>query len=187
MLQSFIKDFARSFYSPKSLYREISLGRRSVSWLCVLVYCLVYVVGSFWLYFKGFTPFVEPWLKLPEDRYYLIQSFYIIPLVFLMWILATGVLHVLSKQLGGKGDFNTLFSMTGYSLWAPWYPLIIVDIIHATPEWLYNTVLGACIIFVITGTAAAVKVEEKIKAVSAFAASIISFASIGLILFTYIR
>ncbi len=59
------------------------------------------------------------WLKLPEKTYYLIESFYILPLIFLMWILAAGVLHVLSGTFfGGKGRFENLFVMTGYSLLA---------------------------------------------------------------------
>ncbi|MGD8751255.1 MAG: YIP1 family protein [Anaerolineales bacterium] len=187
MLNSFIKDFLRAFYSPKILYQEISADRQSGSWLCVLIYCLVYVGGSLWLYFEGFTPFVEPWIKLSGDRYYLVQAFYILPLVFLMWILGTGVLHIMSNQFGGSGRFDTLFSMTGYSLWAPWYPLIIVDSIHSTPEWLYNTVLGVCIILILIGTTIAVMIEEKVNLVTAIFSSVIAFTSIGLILFTYIR
>ena len=187
MLKSFIKGFVRTFYLPRSLYGEISKGRHYNSWLCVLIYCLVYVVGSLLLYFKGFTPFVKPWIKLPEDIYYLVQAFYIIPLVFLMWILGTGVLHVLSRHFGGSGRFDVLFIMTGYSLWAPWYLLIVVDCIHSTPEWLYNTILIACIIFVFIGTTIAVMVEEKINLLFASVSSAIALLSIGLILFTYIR
>ena len=187
MLKIFIKGFVRAFYSPRSLYEEISKGRYYNSWLCVLIYCLLYVVGSLWLYFKRFTPFMDTWIKLPEEIYYLVQSFYIIPLIFLMWILGAGVLHVVSKSFGGSGRFDVLFIMTGYSLWAPWYPLIIVDCIHSTPEWLYNTVLGICIILILTGTTVASMVEEKIKLVGALISSIIAFVSIGLILFTYIR
>ena len=104
-----------------------------------------------------------------------------------MWILGAGVLHVVSKSFGGSGRFDVLVIMTGYSLWAPWYPLIIVDCIHSTPEWLYNTVLGICIILILAGTTAATMVEEKIKLVGALISSIIAFISIGLILFTYIR
>jgi len=181
------KDFIRVFYSPKSLYREISKGRKCSSWLCVLVYCLIYIMGSLWLYFRGFTPFVKPWIKLPEDVYYLVQAFYLLPLVFLMWILGTGVLHILCKQFGGNGRFEVLLIMTGYSLWAPWYPLIVVDCIHSTPEWLYNTVLVLCIVFILIGTTVAAMVEEKINLIVAFISSVISLSSIGLILFTYIR
>ena len=187
MVKKLTKDFIQAFYSPKSLYREISMGKQSSSWIFVLIYCLVYVLGSLWLYFKGFTPFVWTWIKLSEEYYYLVQSFYIIPLVFLMWILGTGVIHVVSKYFGGKGRFDVLFTMTGYSLWVPWYPLIIVDCIHSIPEWLYNIVLGICIILILFGTTIATMIEERINLIGAIISTIIAFTSIGLILFTYIR
>ena len=187
MLTKLIKNFAQAFYSPKSLYREISTTGQSNSWIFVLLYCLIYVFGSLWLYFKGFTPFVSPWIKLSEEYYYLVQSFYIIPLIFLMWILGTGVIHLVSKHMGGKGRFDVLLKMTGYSLWVPWYPLIIVDVIHSTPEWLYNSVLGTCIILILIGTSVATVIEEKVNFLKATTATIIGFISIGLITFTYIR
>ena len=187
MLKNLTIEFCQAFYSPKALYQKISKERKSSSWLCVLFYCLIYILGSLWLYFRGFTPFMKPWIKLPEDIYYLVQAFYCLPLVFLMWILGTGVLHVLCRQFGGKGRFEILFLMTGYSLWAPWYLLIVVDCIHSTPEWLYNSVLLVCIIFILIGTSAAALVEEKVNLIVAFISSVISLVSIGLIIFTYIR
>ena len=187
MFKQVFFDFLRSFYAPKTLYSEIAADRRSDSWLCVLLYCLIYVAGSIWLYLNGFTPFVEPWIMLPGESYYLIQSFYIIPLTFLMWILGAGVLHVLSWPFGGRGRFKVLFVMTGYSLWAPWYLLIIVDCIHTTPEWLYNTVLLTSMVLIVIGTTLVVIAEEKTAMMPAILASVIAFASIGAILFTYIR
>ncbi len=187
MLKNLIHGFLQAFYAPKSLYGGISQGRRYHSWLCVLIYGLIYVIGTVWLYVRGFTPFTEPWIKLSISNYYLIQSFYILPLVFLMWILGAGVIHVLSGLLGGQGRFDVLFQMTGFSLWAPWYPLIVVAWSHSTPEWLYNTVLGLCMILILIGTTVATMVEEKIRPMGAVFSTIIAFASIGAILFTYIR
>jgi hypothetical protein len=187
MLKIFLKGFIQAFYSPKTLYKKISKGDKYNSWICVLVYCLVYVAGSLWLYLKDLTPFVETWIKLPEDIYYLVQSIYIIPLIFLMWVLGAGVLHFVSKMFGGNGRFDVLVRITGYSLWAPWYPLMIVDSIHSTPEWLYNLVLGICIILILAGTTVAAMIEEKIKLPGAIISSLIAFISIGAILFTYIR
>lgn len=80
-----------------------------------------------------------------------------------------------------------LFYMTGYSTWVPWYPLIIVDCIHATPEWLYNLVLLFCIILILVNTSVAVKVEKKLNYTQAAFVTAIAFVSIGLVLFTFIR
>jgi hypothetical protein len=104
-----------------------------------------------------------------------------------MWILGTGVIHIVSKMFKGKGRFETLFIMTGYSLWAPWYLLIIVDCIHATPEWLYNAVLGICIVLILIETTMATVSEERIEFYKAAIPTIVAFISIGLITFTYIR
>ncbi len=145
------------------------------------------LAGTLWLYARGFTPFVAPWLKLPEETYYLIEAFYILPLCFLMWIMGTGVLRILGRIFGGTGRFETLLTMTGYSLWAPWYPLIVVDCLHSTPEWLYNTVLAACIVLLPIETAIAVKVEEKIRWPAAVVCAVVSVGSVGVITFTYIR
>jgi len=179
--------FLKTFYAPRGLYQAISQGQRYDSWLCVLSYSLFYVGGSLWLYFKGYTPFVTPWLKIPESSYYLVQSVYILPLVFAMWILATGILMGVSRFFGGQARDTVLFRMTGYSLWAPWYLLIIVDCIHATPEWLYNTVLFICMILILRGTALATKIETRTSSFGAVVAALLALVVTGLILFTYIR
>lgn len=186
-LSGFLQDFLRAFYSPKRLYFDLARNPKSGSWFCVLIYSLVYVAGSLWLYYYGFTPFVEPWITLTPERYYLVQAFYILPLVYLMWILGTGVLHLLSQLFGGRGRFETVFNMTGYALWAPWYPLIVVDCIHATPDWVYNVVSGGCLVLVLRGTTIAVMIAEQIRWMAAIFSAVVAVSSIGLILFTYIR
>jgi hypothetical protein len=187
-LKVFLRDFARVYTSPHRLYREMAAGRSSGSWICVLVYCVVYELGALWLYFAGFTPFVDPWLKIPPESYYLVEALYILPLVFVVWILGAGVLHVLGRYLfAGKGSFENVFAMTGYSLWAPWYPLIVADSIHVTPEWLYNIVLGGCAALMFFETALVARAEEKISWGAALFSSLITVSAGGVILFTYIR
>ncbi len=46
MVKTFLADLARVFHAPRSLYRDISRGRSTASWLCVLLYGLVYVGGG---------------------------------------------------------------------------------------------------------------------------------------------
>jgi hypothetical protein len=98
------------------------------------------------------------------------------------------VLRVLAGTLfGGKGRFETLLIMTGYALWAPWYPLIVVDSIHATPKWLYNTVLGGCILLLLVQVSMAARAEERIGWPAAAACAAAAAGSVGVVLFTYIR
>jgi hypothetical protein len=187
VLQEVLRDFTRVFTLPGLLYRDLAAGKKSDSWLCVLIYSVIYQAGALWLYCSGFTPFVKPWLKIPEPIYYLMEAFFILPLVFLVWIMAAGVLHVLSRLFRGGGRFETILVMTGWSLWAPWYALIVVDSIHATPEWLYSIVLGSCALLSFYETALVARTEEKIGWPAALAASLVAVTAAGVILFTYIR
>jgi len=180
-------DFTRAFYAPRRLYKSIHEGRTTPSWLCVLVYCAIYMFGTLWLYFNGYKPFTEPWIVLDPEIYYLVETFYLTPLIFLMWILGAGTIHITSKLFGGSGKFDNIFRMTGYSLWAPWYLLIIVDSIHSTPEWLYNTVLVLCIALILIGTAIATRTEQKIGIVGSVLVTATAFATVAGITFTYIR
>ncbi len=182
----FIRDFWRAFFAPKTLYTEIHNGHRTPSWLCVSIYCGIYVIGTLWLSFTGRQPVVEPFIKLDPSSYYLVQSFYEAPLVFLMWFQAAGTIQVLSKLLGGKGYFDIILTMTGYALWAPWMILIPFDI-FSTPEWLYNLVLGFCILFVVAGTSLATKIAAGIGWLSATSVSLVAFFAIAIILFAFIR
>lgn len=180
-------DFARAFYAPRALYTELRAGRRSPSWVCVLVYCLIYMAGTLWLHLHGFEPFTAPWLVLDPKVYYLVETFYLTPVVFLAWILGAGIIQVLGRLFGGQGSFEGTLHMTGYSLWAPWYPLIIMDIIQTAPEWIYNTVLAACMVLIVVGTTIAVRIEQRISVPAALATAIVTFGSVGVMLFTYIR
>lgn len=186
-IKLFFQGFIKSLFKPFSLYRDIEKGKSYYSWICVLVYCLIYVFASLWLYFNGYEPFVNTWIKIPEDIYYLVQSFYILPVIFFMWILATGIIHIISKLFKGNGRVPVLFKMTGYSLWAPWYILFIFDCIHSIPEIVYNIVLIICIVLVIFNTVVAAWIEEKINIIGAILSTLVAFTSIGVITFTYIR
>ena len=182
-----LHDFARAFYAPRSLYADMHAGRATPSWACVLVYCLIYVIACFWLYFSGHEPFTEPWIMLDKQTYYFAEAFYLTPLIFQVWIMGAGTIHVLSRLLGGTGNFDTSLKMTGYSFWAPLYLVIIVDSIHATPEWLYNLVIIIAMILVISGTSIAVKIEHSMGWFRSVPVAVVTIAALGAVLFTYVR
>lgn len=182
-----LSDFARAFYAPRALYTDLRAGRPSPSWLCVLVYCLIYMVMTVWLHLHQFEPFTPPWIILDPQVYYLVETFYLTPLVFLMWILGAGTIQTLGRLFGGQGSFEGTLRMTGYSLWAPWYPLIIMDIVQSAPEWIYNIVLGSCMGLVLVGTTIAVRAEQRIGLPAALVTALLAVGSVAVILFTYIR
>ena len=182
-----LHDFTRAFYAQRSLYADIRAGRQTPSWACVLIYCLIYVIACFWLYFSGQEPFAEPWITLDKDLYYFAEAFYVTPLIFLVWIMGAGTIYVLCKLFGGTGSFDTSLKMTGYSFWAPLYLIIIVDSIHATPDWLYNAVIAVAMVLVISGTSIAVKVGQGMGWFKSVPIALATIAALGAVLFTFIR
>lgn len=186
-LPTLLLDFVSSFVAPARLYSEIRDGRDSASWVCVLVYCAAYVAGAIWLHFHGFTPFMEPWLVLAPDAYYLAEAVYLTPVIFLVWILGAGTIQVLGRLAGGRGRFEITLSMTGYAFWAPWYPLIIVDSIHSTPDWLYTAVLTACFVWLLIGTTISTMTEQRLSWARSAMISVVAVGVISGITFTYIR
>jgi hypothetical protein len=186
-LRAFLLDFARSFTAPVRLYADIRDGRRSPSWLCVLIYCAAYVGGAIWLHLNGFTPFSQPWITLDPRIYYLTEAVYLTPLIFLIWILGAGTAHVLATLVDGEGSFDITLRMTGYSLWAPWYPLIIVDSIHSTPDWLYNTILAVSVAWLLAGTTIALRLGQRLSWPRAVVVSLAAIIVIAGFTLTFIR
>lgn len=185
-MKYFFHDILRSIFAPRRLYTEMHLGLRSPSWLFVAIYCAIYMAYTIWGAFVGRTPPVEPLLKIDLDSYYLVQSYYEGPLVLAMWILAAGIIHVLGGIFGGKGDFDRMLRMTGYSLWVPWAILIPFDI-FPTPELAYDLVLGACMLLMLAGTTLATEIEAGIAWGHAFLCSLVAIVTISILLFTLIR
>ncbi len=186
-LRVLLTDFARTYYAPRALYQDIREGRRTPSWACVLVYCLYYIGGVIWLYLSHFEPFTPPWLRLDPKSYYLVEAFFLTPVIFAAWILGAGVIRTLSMLVRGRGRFETVLRMTGYAFWAPWYPLAVLDSIHSRPEWLYSTVLGLTFVLILVNTTIAVKVEEEVPYWLAALIAVVSYGVVGMVVFTYIR
>ncbi len=182
----FLQDLARSFHAPKALYVDIHGGHRTPSWLCVALYCAIYVAYTSWAAFHGVTPPEQPLLKIELQRYYLVQSFYEAPLVFALWILASGLIQLLSKPFGGRGTFDATLVMTGYAIWAPWFLLIPLDIFRSS-GLIYNLVLTVLILWTWLGTSISIRVEQGIGWLGALVSSLIAILSISLLLFVLIR
>jgi hypothetical protein len=184
--RDFLRDFRWAFHRPAALYASIHQGRHSPSWCCVLTYGLLYVAACFGLYFAGRQPVVAPWIVLDPRHYYLVQAFYALPLTLLLWIQAAGTIHVLSRFFGGKGSFDRILTMTGYSLWAPWFILIPFDA-FPVPEPVYDLVLAVCMTWMVAGTVIAAKIEQEVRWPGAVISSVAAIASVAVLMYTFIR
>lgn len=185
-LRNFFRDWLQAYFSLRVLYTRIHAGQPSASWLMMLIYCLIYVGGTIWLAATHTLPFEEPMLKIDPERYYFVQTFYEGPLMFAVWIMAAGILHLVGRFFGGQSRYETMLVMCGWSIFTPWALLIPFDLI-AGEGWLYNLALTALSLLMIGGTTVAVKIEAQIGWPGAVVTALAAILPVGLLLGVLIR
>lgn len=95
--------------------RQVGYGFRAVA-IMAIVYTLVYL----FLILGGGQPF-KPWLNIPLEKYYQWNVFFCAPSMFLGWILAAGVVHLLARAASSEGTFEQILCLLGFSIGiAPW-------------------------------------------------------------------
>jgi len=72
---------------------------------------IIYTVSVQLAVSRDIVPAVEPFLRIPPDRYYEIQRFWQIPFFFVTTIVFAGIVRLLSEIAGGRGRFEQLFTV----------------------------------------------------------------------------
>jgi len=92
--------------------RRLKFGFFSIM-ITAITYTFVYI----FLTIGGGAPSsFDPWLAVPKDVYYSYNRFWLAPSMFGCWILASGVAHLLSRLLKGKGSFEDTLSVFGFGI-----------------------------------------------------------------------
>ena len=92
--------------------RRLKFGFFAISINAVL-YTLVYV----FLTISGAAPSsFTPFLAIPKDVYYQYDRFILGPSMFMCWLLAAAVAHLLSRLFSGKGSFEDTLSVLGFAI-----------------------------------------------------------------------
>lgn len=81
----------------------------------VAITALVYTFVYLFLILGGGQPF-KPWLDIPLESYYQYNVFFCAPSMFLGWILAAGVVHVISRAMGTTGTFESVLCVFGFGI-----------------------------------------------------------------------
>jgi hypothetical protein len=61
-----------------------------------LIFALLYAITALIYYAIGRLPAVTPWMPVPEDVYYLYQTFWTVPWALVTWIAFSGIAHLLA-------------------------------------------------------------------------------------------
>lgn len=114
--------------------RAVSVGIRNVLAIAVLyeLAILLWALGS-----DGVT--LPPFLRIPEEKYYLYELIFLIPMFIVNWLLASGIAYVTSMALGGDGSFDALLGGFGISMAISFYFSLIPDYLQGilwTTGWV---------------------------------------------------
>jgi len=117
MHDSFLQIYSRSFFKPWQSFSELLHHPKSLAFgfYAVFIQAILYTCVYGFLILGGGQAF-KPWLNIPVDVYYQYNVFFCGPTMFLGWILATGLIHVLLRTQTQQGQFEQLFCLLGFGI-----------------------------------------------------------------------
>ena len=95
--------------------------------IALLITALLYSLTMLLLTLVGGEPAIPPLLAIPTKDYYSVQVLFMTPVMILAWLLAAGVVQLLSRPFGGNGTFEDTLSVLGFGIAAPTYATLVPD------------------------------------------------------------
>jgi hypothetical protein len=106
-----VKGFTKLVQDP----RRLRLGLEAVLFVALgYTVALILIASS-----PGRISKMAAWLAIPLERYFFWEVFFIGAVTFGCWILASGVVYLLSITVGGKGTFDDTLAALGFAVAIP--------------------------------------------------------------------
>lgn len=146
--------------SPKNTI--ISLGRDPdaalVGFKHILLLAVLWEFALVLWVLGGAVPTMPAFLRIPDEKYYLYQLIYYIPMFLIAWLLASSIAYVLSKVFGGNGSYDTILGGFGMAGFVSGYFALVPDFIQGvlwTTGWVpfaeYQQATGQGLLAVLVG------------------------------------
>lgn len=175
-------------------------NRLLYSFITILLFGIFYTIGVVFAYIFEHLPYgIEIILKVPIEKYYLYESFFLLPVTICTWILLAGLIQIISILFKGKGSFEDTLSLIGLPFFIliifMFIPDIIIDylmpksIIESYIFWnIINPIRLLLVSFwIIIIHIIAVKEVQKLTNIKAIIITILSYIPYMAIILTYIR
>ena len=117
-------------------------------WWAMLFY-LAYAITVLIYYLLGHQPVSRPFLPIPLESWYLVQTFTTIPVGLAGATTYTGLVYLMCRAAGGRGSYEATFGSQMYTTIIPWIfftllpELLVAPILIAAgytsvvwPEWI---------------------------------------------------
>jgi hypothetical protein len=118
-LRSFANYYFGTIIRPRRTFDALLADDRRLRFgvLALAIDAVLYTLVYVFLAAGGGAPSsFTPWLAIPLDVYYFYDQFLLAPSLILCWISAAGVAQLLSHLFGGKGSFEDMLSVFGFSI-----------------------------------------------------------------------
>lgn len=130
-MRDVVRYFIKAYKAPKMNMMIVTTKANKLQIVLAmnLILALLLSVISCVHYFLGFEPVIKPFLILSSEHYYLYQGLFILPLMFLSWILSAGVLYLLSifgKSASRRFFFDDALVIIAFGWTLPWLILMII-------------------------------------------------------------
>jgi len=145
--------FYRFIVNPARATEEISQDKSGL-WIglwWVIIFCLCYSVTVLIFYLLGHVPVSQPFLTIPLEKWYLVQTFTTLPVGVAGFFSYSGLAYILCKLAGGKGGFDQTLSSQAFTVHIPTFifmwipetflaPILIANGINVLPwpDWIEN-------------------------------------------------
>lgn len=121
-MKAVIKYFIAFLIRPREAAAEIArdnLGVWAGFWWAIFFY-LAYALTALIYYLLGHQPVSTPFLPIPMEVWYLVQTFTTIPVGMAAAATYTGLVFLMCKAAGGKGSYEATFGSQMYTTIIPW-------------------------------------------------------------------
>jgi hypothetical protein len=129
---SFLQYYFSAFIRPKRTMDRLSEDPRRIRFglFFVTIPAVLYIFVYIFLNAGGGAPSVfTPWLNISKEHYYYYNQFLTAPSFYMSWIMAGGVVQLLSKLFHGKGSFEDTLSALGLGISVAMWGTMLHDLV----------------------------------------------------------
>lgn len=151
MIRRILHYFSGFIVNPGKVSEEIAedeSGLWAGLWW-VIIFCVCYSGTALLLYLLGHAPTLQPFLIVPLERWYLVQTFTTLPIGLAAFLSYSGLAYLLGRWVKGEGSFDQTVASQAFTLHIPAFifmwipdtfviPILIAQGIHTLPwpAWL---------------------------------------------------
>jgi hypothetical protein len=117
----------------------------------VIIFYICYAVTVLVFYLLGHLPVSKPFLTIPLEKWYLVQTFTTLPIGLAGFLSYSGLAYLLCKLAKGKGNFDQTLASQAFTVNLPTFifmwipetliaPILIANGMHSVPwpDWVEN-------------------------------------------------